>query len=106
MPTGVYERTWVPLETRYWSKVAVRGPDECWPWLAGRSKRGYGVVGSGGRGHVIYAHRAAYELAHGSIDPELTVDHLCRNKTCQNPGHLELVTRAENTRRERAFALV
>jgi hypothetical protein len=42
----------------------------------------------------------AWEIANGPIPDGMTVDHLCRNRLCQNPGHLEIVTRAENTRRE------
>ena len=89
-----------PIE-RFWPKVDRKGDDECWPWLAGISPNGYG------RFHVVdpqpqYAHRFAYELLVGPIPKGLTIDHLCKNKRCVNPAHMEPVTAAENTRRNDA----
>lgn len=78
----------------FWQKVRVGAPDECWPWLAGRSGSGYGHVGQG-----VYAHRRAFELTRGEIPPGLTIDHLCCNRLCCNPGHMEPVSRGENARR-------
>jgi len=50
-------------------------------------------------GQSVHAHRFAYEELVGPIPEGLDLDHLCRNKTCVNPAHLEPVTRAENVRR-------
>lgn len=80
---------------RYWSKVA-KG-EGCWLWTASLGNHGYGQMGA--RGTVMLAHRIAYEIANGPIPEGLTVDHLCMTPSCQNPAHLEVVSRAENARR-------
>jgi len=76
----------------------------CWEWLGGRTKNGYGLTNVGSRSggakrKTVYVHRASFELNVGPIPNGLELDHLCRNRLCFNPNHLELVTRAENTRR-------
>ena len=48
---------------------------------------------------MVYAHRVAYEIIKGKIPDGLDLDHLCRNKVCVNPDHLEAVTRRENLMR-------
>lgn len=82
---------------RFWSRVDRRGPDECWPWLAGVGTHGYGVMRLGDR--RIGAHRLAYEQLAGPIPAGLTIDHLCNTPTCCNPAHMEPVTSEENSRR-------
>jgi hypothetical protein len=84
--------------TRFWEKVDRRGPDECWPWLAGTHK-GYGTFGEKGapRGIKAPAPAVAFRLTYGH-KPEET-DHLCCNPLCCNPAHLEDVTHSENMRR-------
>ena len=81
---------------RFWSKVALAGPDECWLWTAALT-RGYGRFGW--RGRNALAHRVIYEFCIGAIPEELTIDHLCRNRKCVNPTHMEPVTNLENMRR-------
>lgn len=88
-----------PAETmaRFWSKVDKSG--ECWIWTAYVSRDGYGRFRGAGRASTLQAHRVAYEYLVGPIPGGLTIDHLCRVKDCVNPGHMEVVTRAENARR-------
>lgn len=75
----------------------------CWIWQGGlcgsdyASGGGYGVTWRDGR--AVGAHRAYYEDLVGPIPDGLVIDHLCRTRSCVNPGHMEPVTSAENTLR-------
>jgi len=93
-----------PVETRFWAKVDRRGQDECWPWEASTTVRGYGQLYAAGR--LRLAHRIAYELLVGPIPEGLTIDHLCRNRSCVNPAHLEPVTNRENLLRGVSFSAI
>jgi hypothetical protein len=78
---------------RLLSKVEV-ADSGCWEWTAAKDPTGYGRF-SVARS-MDYAHRAAYKLLVGPIPAGLDLDHLCRNRGCVNPDHLEPVTRREN----------
>lgn len=75
------------------------GPGDCWTWTGSVTPGGYG------RYSGLLAHRIMYEHHFGPIPDHdvdgkrVCVDHLCRNRLCINPGHLELVTWSENLRR-------
>ncbi len=74
-----------------------RGENNCWNWTGSIQTTGYGAISW--NGNMKLAHRMSYEDFYGEIDNDLHVDHLCRNKSCVNPTHLELVTQRENTLR-------
>jgi hypothetical protein len=91
---------------RFWSKVNKEGPlprrrpelGRCWLWIACRVPGGYGQFYVSKVG-VQFAHRVSYELRNGPIPAGLEIDHLCRNRACVNPEHMEVVTTRENTLR-------
>ncbi len=82
-------------DDRLWPKVDTSG--DCWEWLAYRNPAGYGIFSYGGRERR--AHRVVWQVLVGEISDGLEIDHLCRNRGCVNPDHLEPVTRLENLRR-------
>jgi hypothetical protein len=86
----------------FWLRVDQSG--ECWEWTGYRTRRGYGQVSW--RNRIWRVHRLAFEFARGPIPPGLTIDHLCRNRACCNPGHMEPATNRENVLRGNGAAAV
>lgn len=91
---------------RFWEKVDVRSPDECWPWLAYVGKRGYGMMrllDASRQQKVITAHRIAYTLVYGTIPCGeghfgTVIRHSCDNRVCCNPFHLDPGSHLDNMR--------
>lgn len=88
-------------EERFWAKVDKHGPvpqhrpelGPCWPWT-GALSQGYGHLTY--RSRTRKAHQVAFELLVGSVPAGMELDHLCRNRACVSPAHLEPVTHQEN----------
>lgn len=80
----------------------------CWEWTGALNRNGYGtfVLCMGGIRRRFMSHRVVYEAAVGPIAKGLVLDHLCRNRRCCNPRHLEPVTVKENTHRGEAILYV
>lgn len=85
----------VEIEERFWSKVDrdLGDTSRCWEWRACVDK-GYGQFWL--KGSRVLAHRFSYELSGLVIPKGLQLDHLCRNRRCVNPHHLEPVSQKEN----------
>lgn len=88
-------------EDRFWAKVDRRGPDECWPWIGGGEKSGYGCFGfqvGQDKSRSERAHRVAWVLAGNDLPVfPLVIDHTCRNRGCVNVRHMRIVTQRINT---------
>jgi HNH endonuclease len=81
---------------RFFKHIAIE-QNGCWLWQRAKDWDGYGLFKIYPR--MLRAHRWAYEEFIGPIADGLQIDHLCRNKSCVNPDHLEVVTPLENTQR-------
>lgn len=86
------------IESQCWP-----APSGCLEWTGWTNGRGYGIVPLGD-GVRAYTHRAMFTLAKGPIPDGFHIDHLCRNRICCNPEHLEAVTPKENARRSAPYA--
>ena len=89
-----------PWRERLWEKVDKSG--DCWVWTASVDGGGYGQIAVNGT--VRGVHRISYEETAGPIPDGLEIDHLCRNRRCVRPSHLEAVSHRENILRGISFS--
>lgn len=94
----------IPPVERLLTKVAIpdQAPTTCWEWQGAVDPNGYGRFSINGR--MLGAHRVAYELLSEPVADGLDLDHLCRNRRCVRPSHLEPVSRRENLMRGETLA--
>lgn len=90
------------VEEIFFLQVNKLPNDGCWEWTGYLNKTGYGRLSQWKDGKR--AHRFSYQYHFGNLDPNLTIDHICRNRKCVNPKHLEQVTMKVNTLRGNTFA--
>ena len=80
---------------RFWDKVEIT--NSCWNWSGGKNKAGYGRISIN---HVmVLAHRFIYEIMESKIPRGIVIDHLCRNRSCVNPSHMDITTIGQNCMR-------
>ena len=80
---------------RFWNKVSVSSPQECWNWNGTKNEKGYGLFSFLGK--MKGAHRVSWILLNGEIELGKMVLHSCDNPSCVNPAHLSLGTAKDNT---------
>lgn len=98
---GVY----VPVNTDQRGAIGyIIQEDGCWGWTGSPNGNGYGHARVDGKTYV--AHRYVYQSTVGPIPEGLQLDHLCRNRMCVNPSHLEPVTHRENVLRGQGHAAI
>ena len=96
----MWSRQKISLLDRFKEKFKIDSVTGCWNWTASLNHGGYGMIGGSPPEYKDYrpilAHRVAYKLLIGPIPKDCEIDHLCRNRKCVNPQHLEAVSHKVN----------
>lgn len=86
------------------AKIDFNGANGCWIWLGCKTPTGYGQYTIVHGTSPVYVHRLVYEMLKDNIKDGLEIDHLCRNRACVNPDHLQPVPHRENLLRGNGFS--
>lgn len=82
------------------NRIQIDTNSGCWNWLPYKNEKGYGICRHLGK--LVKAHRLSYEVFTNRVIKH-TINHICENKSCVNPSHLEDVTNKENVRKARGY---
>ena len=97
-----YSKRGTPTKERILARIRIDPSNQCWNWIGALDDKGYGLLSVNGKTQRAY--RTLYQEMVGIVPKGLTLDHLCRNRLCVNPVHLEVVTYQTNILRGNGLA--